>query len=244
MLLKKFLKFFTIHLMKKISIIIPCYNENPTINKVIERVKQFNKFKKEIIVVDDFSNDGTNISLKKFQNDSEVKIIFHDKNYGKGKAIRTALNFVTGDYVIIQDADLEYDPADYDLIFKPFLKADADVVYGSRFLGGNGYVRLHFFWHYVANKILTLLSNVITNLNMTDMETGSKAFKTSAIKSIELFENGFGIEPEITVKLAKKKFKFFEVSVSYKGRSYEEGKKIRLKDAFRAVYCLIKYSFS
>ena len=230
--------------MKKISIIITCYNENPTINKVIERVKQFNKFKKEIIVVDDFSNDGTNISLKKFQNDSEVKIIFHDKNYGKGKAIRTALNFVTGDYVIIQDADLEYDPADYDLIFKPFLKADADVVYGSRFLGGNGYVRLHFFWHYVANKILTLLSNVITNLNMTDMETGSKAFKTSAIKSIELFENGFGIEPEITVKLAKKKFKFFEVSVSYKGRSYEEGKKIRLKDAFRAVYCLIKYSFS
>ena len=230
--------------MKKISIVIPCYNENPTINKVIERVKQFNKFKKEIIVVDDFSNDGTNISLKKFQDDSEVKIIFHDKNYGKGKAIRTALNFVTGDYVIIQDADLEYDPADYDLIFKPFLEADADVVYGSRFLGGNGYVRLHFFWHYVANKILTLLSNVITNLNMTDMETGSKAFKTSAIKSIELFENGFGIEPEITLKLAKKKFKFFEVSVSYKGRSYEEGKKIRLKDAFRAVYCLIKYSFS
>lgn len=230
--------------MKKISIIIPCYNENSTICTVLERVKQFNKFQKEIIVVDDFSNDGTIISLKKFQDDREVKIIFHDKNYGKGKAIRTALNSVTGDYIIIQDADLEYDPADYNLILKPFLEADADVVYGSRFLGGNGYVRLHFFWHYVANKILTLLSNIITNLNMTDMETGSKAFKTSVIKSIELFENRFGIEPEITVKLAKKKFKFFEVAVSYKGRSYQEGKKIRLKDAFRAVYCLIKYSFS
>lgn len=230
--------------MKKISIIIPCYNENSTICTVLKKVKQFNKFEKEIIVVDDFSNDGTIISLKKFQDDREVKVIFHDKNHGKGKAIRTALNSVTGDYVIIQDADLEYDPADYNLILKPFLEADADVVYGSRFLGGNGYVRLHFFWHYVANKILTLLSNVITNLNMTDMETGSKAFKTSAIKSVELFENGFGIEPEITVKLAKKKFKFFEVSVSYKGRSYKEGKKIRLKDAFRAVYCLIKYSFS
>jgi len=230
--------------MKKISIIIPLYNENSTICKVIERIKQFNKFEKEIIVVDDFSNDGTIISIKKFQDDKEVKIIFHDKNYGKGKAIRTALNYVTGDYVIIQDADLEYDPANYNLMLKPFLEADADVVYGSRFLGGNGYVRIHFFWHLVANKILTLLSNLITNLSMTDMETGSKAFKTSAIKSIELFENRFGIEPEITVKLAKKRFKFFEVSISYNGRSYEEGKKIRLKDAFRAVYCLIKYSFS
>jgi len=230
--------------MKKISIIIPCYNENSTICTVIERIKKFNKFEKEIIVVDDFSHDGTILSLEKFKNDQEVKIFFHDKNYGKGKSIRTALDFVTGDYVIIQDADLEYDPADYNLILKPFLEADADVVYGSRFSSGNGYTRLHFFWHYVANKILTLLCNIITNLNMTDMETGSKAFKTSAIKSIELFENRFGIEPEITVKLAKKKFKFFEVSVSYKGRSYDEGKKIRLKDAFRAVYCLIKYSFS
>jgi glycosyltransferase involved in cell wall biosynthesis len=228
----------------KVSIIIPCYNENSTICTIIDKVKKFNKFEKEIIVVDDFSDDGTVILLKKFKDEKEVKIFLHDKNYGKGKAIRTALNYVTGDYVIIQDADLEYDPADYDLILKPFLQADADVVYGSRFLGGNGYVRLHFFWHYVANKILTLLSNVITNLNMTDMETGSKAFKTSAIKSIKLFENGFGIEPEMTIKLAKKNFKFFEVSVSYKGRSYEEGKKIRLKDAFRAVYCLIKYSFS
>jgi len=226
----------------KISVIIPCYNENNTILHVIDRVISAEPIDKEIIIVDDCSDDGSrekliNIQLK------NVKVFFHKKNYGKGKSIRTGLERVSNDVIIIQDSDLEYDPKEYLKLLKPFEETNADIVYGSRFMGGGDYVRVHFFWHYVANKLLTYLSNIFTNLNMTDMETGFKLFKKKVIDSIQLKENGFGIEPEITIKLAKKKFKFYEVPISYKGRSYDEGKKIKFKDAFRAVYCIFKYKF-
>ena len=226
--------------MYKISIIIPCFNESKTIIKIIDKVKKFTKYEKEIIVVDDGSNDGTQDLLKNLNN-GDIKFFFHKKNFGKGKAIKTALEFVTGDLIIIQDADLEYDPINYGQLIKPFEETDADVVYGSRFLGGGDYVRIHFFWHYVANKILTFFCNIITNLNMTDMETGYKVFRSDVLKSINIYENSFAIEPEITIKLARKKYKFFEVPISYNGRSYEEGKKIRLKDAFIGIFCLIKH---
>jgi glycosyltransferase involved in cell wall biosynthesis len=228
--------------MYKISIIIPCFNESKTIIKIIDKVKKFTKYEKEIIVVDDGSNDGTQDLLKNLNN-GDIKFFFHKKNFGKGKAIKTALEFVTGDLIIIQDADLEYDPINYGQLIKPFEETDADVVYGSRFLGGGDYVRIHFFWHYVANKILTFFCNIITNLNMTDMETGYKVFRSDVLKSINIYENSFAIEPEITIKLARKKYKFFEVPISYNGRSYEEGKKIRLKDAFIGIFCLIKHGF-
>tara|TARA_B100000029_G_scaffold214769_1_gene212665 strand:+ start:184 stop:876 length:693 start_codon:yes stop_codon:yes gene_type:complete len=227
----------------KLSVIIPCYNEEKTLEEIFHKVDQFNKFEKEIIIIDDCSNDGTAnvINNLKIKNPT-IKTFRHDKNLGKGGGIRTGLNLATGDLIIIQDADLEYDPSDYSNLVEPFLKTDAQVVYGTRFKGG-GYSRLHFFWHYVANKILTLLTNIMTNLNMSDMETGYKVFKSEAIKSIDIKEDSFGIEPEITIKLAKKKFIFYEVPISYKGRSYQEGKKITLKDAFVAVYCIFKYRF-
>ena len=226
--------------MYKISIIIPCFNEFKTIIKIIDKVKKFTKYEKEIIVVDDGSNDGTQDLLKNLNN-GDIKFFFHKKNFGKGRAIKTALEFVTGDLIIIQDADLEYDPINYSQLIKPFEETDADVVYGSRFLGGGDYVRIHFFWHYIANKILTFFCNILTNLNMTDMETGYKVFRSDVLKSINIYENSFAIEPEITIKLARKKYKFFEVPISYNGRSYEEGKKIRLKDAFIGIFCLIKH---
>jgi len=227
----------------KISIIIPCFNEEKTLSQIIDKVLKFKSFEKEIIIVDDCSEDNTphiiNDLLIKFD---EIKSIKHEKNYGKGAGIKSGLEISTGDIILIQDADLEYNPEDYDSLLEPFLKTDADVVYGSRFLGGR-YVRLSFFWHYVANKFLTTLCNTFTNLNMTDMETGYKLFKSKAIKSIDLKEKSFGIEPEITIKLAKKKYNFYEVPISYSGRSYDEGKKIGLKDAFKAVYCIIRYRF-
>tara|TARA_B100000787_G_scaffold149488_2_gene121501 strand:+ start:364 stop:1056 length:693 start_codon:yes stop_codon:yes gene_type:complete len=228
--------------MNKLSIIVPCYNEENTILSAIQEINEFNDLDKEIIIVDDGSNDGTREILKKIKDDS-VKIFYHDHNSGKGKAIRTGIEKSSGDIVIIQDADLEYSPKDYPALLRPFFEAEADVVYGSRFLGGTGYVRLHYYLHFIANKILTHFCNIFTNLNMTDMETGYKVFKSEVIKSIDLKENSFGIEPEITVKLAKKKFKFYEVAISYKGRSYEEGKKITLKDAFWAIYCILRYRY-
>ena len=227
----------------KISIIIPCFNEEKTLSKIVHKVLQFQSFEKEIIIVDDCSIDNTpNIIKDLALRFKEIKTIRHEKNYGKGAGIKSGVNASTGDIVLIQDADLEYNPDDFDNLLEPFLKTDADVVYGSRFLGGK-YVRLSFFWHYIANKLLTTLCNTFTNLNMTDMETGYKLFKSEAIKSINLKENSFGIEPEITIKLAKKKYIFYEVPISYSGRSYDEGKKIGLKDAFVAVYCIIKYRF-
>ena len=227
----------------KISIIIPCYNEEKTLSQIIDKVLKFKSYEKEIIIVDDCSVDNTSNIIKdlviKF---NEIKSVRHDKNYGKGAGIKSGIKISTGNIILIQDADLEYNPEDYDNLLEPFTKTDADVVYGSRFLGGK-YVRLSFFWHYVANKFLTTLCNTFTNLNMTDMETGYKLFKAEAIKSIDLKEKSFGIEPEITVKLAKKKYIFFEVPISYSGRSYDEGKKIGLKDAFKAIYCIIKYRY-
>ena len=231
----------------KISIIIPCYNEKNTIEKVIERIYQSLKCYKilrfEILIVDDLSNDGTKEILKNLANQEKIQIYFHDKNLGKGAAIHTALKYANGDITIIQDADLEYDPFDYNKLLVPFFDANADIVYGSRFLGGGKYVRIHFFWHYLANKILTFICNLFVNLNLSDMETGYKAFKTSALKSIELKEKTFSFEPEVTIKLSKKKYKFFEVPITYNGRSYEEGKKIGLKDAFIALKTIILYSF-
>tara|TARA_Y100000816_G_C26090776_1_gene576386 strand:- start:97 stop:819 length:723 start_codon:yes stop_codon:yes gene_type:complete len=231
----------------KLTIIIPCYNEKNTIEKILKKIdqslKNYELFKYEIIIVDDFSNDGTKETLKNYTNKEKVQIYFHDENLGKGAAIHTALKYVTGDIVIIQDADLEYNPFDYDKLLFPFFETNADIVYGSRFLGGGKYVRIHFFWHYLANKILTFICNLFINLNLTDMETGYKVFKTSALKSVNLKEKSFSFEPEITIKLAKKNYKFFEVPITYNGRSYEEGKKIGLKDAFIALKTIILYSF-
>ena len=230
----------------KLSIIIPCFNENNTIIMIIDRVikslEVYNFTNYEIIIVDDFSNDATREKLKKLSSQDKIKIFYHSKNLGKGAAIKNAIAHITGDIAIIQDADLEYDPFDYNKLLLPFFETDADIVYGSRFIGGGKYVRIHFFWHYLANKILTFICNIFINLNLTDMETGYKVFKSSALKSITLIEKSFSFEPEVTIKLAKKKFKFFEVPISYNGRSYEEGKKIGLKDAFIALKAIILYS--
>ena len=231
----------------KLSIIIPCFNEKNTIEDILKKIDQSLNYYKisnfEIIVVDDFSTDGSKEVLKELSNKEKIQIYFHDNNLGKGAAIHTALRYTTGDIVIIQDADLEYDPFDYNKLLVPFFETNADIVYGSRFLGGGKYVRIHFFWHYLANKILTFICNLFINLNLTDMETGYKVFKTSALKSINLKEKSFSFEPEVTIKLAKKNYKFFEVPITYNGRSYEEGKKIGLKDAFIALKTIILYSF-
>ena len=230
----------------KLSVIIPCYNEKNTIQEILNRIDKIlkkNEFLKyEILIVDDFSNDGTKEILKNLSNNGKIQTYFHDANLGKGAAIQTALKYITGDIIIIQDADLEYDPFDYNKLLVPFFETNADIVYGSRFLGGGKYVRIHFFWHYLANKILTFLCNLFINLNLTDMETGYKVFKASALKSINLKEKSFAFEPEVTIKLAKKSYKFFEVPITYNGRSYEEGKKIGLKDAFIALKTIILYS--
>ena len=231
----------------KLSIIIPCYNENQTIDKIISKISKsistYNYLNYELIIVDDNSTNGTKDKLKKYESDKNINVFFHNENLGKGAAIQSAIKHVSGELVLIQDADLEYDPFDYDKLLLPFFETDADVVYGSRFLGGGKYTRIHFFWHYLANKILTFICNLFINLNLTDMETGYKVFKSSAIKSISLVEKSFSFEPEVTIKLAKKKFKFYEVPITYNGRSYEEGKKIGLKDAFIALKTIIVYSF-
>ena len=227
----------------KLNVIIPCYNEKNTIEIIIDKVLNVNiePHKKKIIVIDDHSNDGSRDILKKYENKNDMEILYHEKNYGKGKAIRSGLAKVEEGLILIQDADLEYNPRDYNKLLKPFEEANADVVYGSRFLGGQEYSRIHYFWHFIANKILTFLCNFFTNLNMTDMETGYKVFKKEHIDKIDLLEDSFGIEPELTIKLAKQKLRFFEVPISYNGRSYAEGKKIGLSDAFKAIYCIVKY---
>ena len=224
----------------KLSVLIPCYNEKETIMKVINNIFTNYTDDKEVIIINDFSTDGTTDLLNNLNN-KNIKIINHTKNLGKGSAIQSGLKIATGDVILIQDADLEYDSKDYKNLISPILNKNADVVYGSRFLGGKE-VRIHFFWHYLANKLLTFFCNIFTNLNMSDMETGYKVFKANVIKSLNLKEKGFGFEPEITIKLAKKKLIFFEVPISYYGRDYSEGKKITIIDAFIALYCIVRYS--
>jgi glycosyltransferase involved in cell wall biosynthesis len=229
----------------KVSIIIPAYNEEQTIieilKKVNDKIQEIKYFNFEIIIVDDFSNDKTVILLEQNQKLYSL-LIKNDRNYGKGFCIRKALNLINADIVLIQDADLEYSPSDYNLLLKPFLELNADVVYGSRFRSGE-YSRVLFFWHKIVNFYITLLSNIFSNLNLTDVETGYKLFKLEKLKKINLLENSFAFEIEVTMKLAKLKpsIKFYEVGISYNGRSYEEGKKIGLSDAFKAIYCILKY---
>ena len=226
----------------KLSVIIPCFNEEKTLEKIVKKVLEQKNLIYEVIIVDDNSNDLSKKIIEKLSKESQIiKTFFKEKNEGKGSALKKGFEMSTGDIVLIQDADLEYEPSEYSKLIRPFIEGNADVVYGSRFLGGD-YIRLHYFWHYIANKILTFLCNIVTNLNMTDMETGYKIIKREKIKDIKIKEKSFGFEPEITIKLAKKKSKFFEVPISYNGRSYKEGKKIGLKDAFVAVYCIFKYA--
>jgi len=225
----------------KLSIIVPVYNELDTISEVVNRISKLD-LDKEIIIVDDGSTDGTSELLNnKFNGQDDIKIVLHSNNYGKGMAVRTALKSVEGDIVIIQDADLEYNPDEYPILLEPILEGRADVVYGSRFIG-KGPHRILFFWHYAGNKLLTLISNMFTNLNLTDMETGYKVFKSEVIKDITIKQNRFGFEPEITAKFAKKRLRIYEVGISYAGRTYDEGKKIGWKDGFVALWCILKYN--
>jgi len=225
----------------KISIIIPCFNEEKTILLVINKILSNYHGEKEIIVIDDCSNDKTREILKSDLENKIDKLIFNEKNYGKGFSIRKGINIAEGDVILIQDADLEYDPSDYNKLLKPIEKGVADVVYGSRFLGGEE-KRVLYFWHTIGNKFLTTFSNMFSNLNLTDMEVGYKLFKSNVIKDIDLIENRFGFEPEITAKIAKKKIRIFEVGISYYGRKYEDGKKITWKDGVSALRCVIKYN--
>jgi glycosyltransferase involved in cell wall biosynthesis len=220
-------------------VVIPVYNERDTIKQICDAVKAVN-IEKEIILVDDCSTDGTREIIRQLEDDT-TKVIFHDRNMGKGAALRTGFKNVTGDIVIIQDADLEYDPSQYPKLIQPILEGKADVVYGSRFVTGD-YHRVVFFWHTVGNTVLTLLSNMLTNLNLTDMETCYKVFKRDVLEKITIEENRFGFEPEITAKIAKLDVRIYEVGISYSGRTYKEGKKIGWKDGFRAIYCIIKYN--
>ena len=227
----------------KLSIIIPCYNEENTIEKIVDKVLEATKnIEKELIVVDDFSNDKTRSIIEKNLKNKIDLVVLNLKNYGKGYSLREGIKKANGDIIIIQDADLEYDPNDYNKLIDPIKNNLADVVYGSRFLGVSDR-RVLYFWHTVGNKILTLLSNMFSNLNLTDMEVCYKAFKSDVIKNINLEENRFGFEPEITAKIAKLNIRIFEVGVAYFGRKYDDGKKITWKDGFSAIRCIIKYNF-
>lgn len=224
-----------------LSVIIPCYNEKDTIRTIVKAVRESSIENLEIIIVDDFSTDGTRDILETEIKLQVNKIFYHEKNKGKGAALRTGIKAATGDLLVIQDADLEYDPNEYPKLIQPILDNKADVVFGSRFMGGGPH-RVVYYWHYRGNRFLTTLSNMFTNINLTDMETCYKVFRTEIIQSIDIEENRFGFEPEITAKVAHKKVRIYEVGISYYGRTYGEGKKIGWRDGFRAIYCIIKYN--
>jgi len=233
--------------INKLSIIIPAFNEADTIHLILNKILSVtltNNIKKEVIIVDDASTDKTEDKIKKYIEDNPKQIIkyfFHKKNKGKGAALKTGISKASGELLIIQDADLEYDPTEYNLLLQPVIDGFADVVYGSRFMGSKPH-RILFFWHTIGNKFLTFLSNMFTNLNLTDMETCYKLFKTNMVQAIKLKENRFGFEPEITAKISRiPKIRIYEVGISYYGRTFEEGKKIGWKDGVRAIYCIIKY---
>jgi glycosyltransferase involved in cell wall biosynthesis len=226
---------------KKLSVVMPVYNEKDTIERIIARVMSVDVgLEKELVIVDDFSQDGTRDILAKL-NDPEIKVFFHPENLGKGSALQTGFSKAVGDIVLVQDADLEYDPDEYPILLHPILDGRADVVYGSRFLSGPH--RVLFFWHSVGNKLLTTFSNMLSNLNLTDMETCYKVFKKSVLDKIKLKSKRFGFEPEVTIKISKMKVRIYEVPISYSGRDYSEGKKIGWKDGFAAIFHLIRYKF-
>lgn len=227
----------------KLSIVIPVYNEKKYIQEIVRRVRQVNLsgIEKEIIIVDDYSDDGSRQVIKEQLESLVDKVIYQEKNMGKGAALRSGFQAVTGDIVIVQDADLEYDPQEYDKLLKPILDEKADVVYGSRFVGSEPH-RVLLFWHYVGNKILTLLSNMFTNMNLTDMETCYKMFRREVLDGVKIEQDRFGFEPEITAKVARRHWRIYEVGISYSGRNYAEGKKIKWKDGLSAVWYILKYN--
>lgn len=235
-------------MINKLSIVIPAYNEGPTIHHILNKVKSvslLNNIEKEVIIVNDCSKDNTEESILKYKDDNQdlnIQYFKHEVNKGKGAALHTGISKATGEYVVIQDADLEYDPEEFNILLKPVIDGFADVVYGSRFMGGNAH-RILFFWHSIGNKFLTMLSNAFTNLNLTDMETCYKLFDTKTVQSLTLKENRFGFEPEVTAKISRvPNIRIYEVGISYYGRTFEEGKKIGWKDGFRAIYCILKYN--